>query len=90
MWDLLDVSGKGEARAAMEEADLATRVKGNKHNKVLVKERTTTMGLGENGYMTYRLGQSLLSFSSFPSDTTHSIGCPNVTLVNTQRHVCTD
>jgi hypothetical protein len=46
MWDLLYVSGKGEARAAMEAADSATVVKAAKQSKALVKERTSAMGVG--------------------------------------------
>ncbi len=57
MWDLLDVSGKGEAPAAMEAAALAARVKGAKQSQTVVKERAAVMDLGENGYMAYRLGQ---------------------------------
>ena len=32
-------------------------VKGAKQNQTEVKERVAVMGLGENGYMAYRLGQ---------------------------------
>ena len=54
---MLDVSGKGEAPAAMEAAALAARVKGAKQSQTVVKERAAVMDLGENGYMAYRLGQ---------------------------------
>ena len=33
-----------------------TLVKGAKQNKIVVTERVTVMGLGDNGYMTYHLG----------------------------------
>ena len=40
------MSGKGEARAAMEAAVLAVCVTGNDHIKAVVKERVTDMGVG--------------------------------------------
>ena len=45
----------------IRQAALAARVKGDvkdvKQNQTVVKERVAVMGLGENGYMTYHLGQ---------------------------------
>ncbi len=36
---------------------LTIHVKVTKESQTVVKERATVMGLGENGYMAYRLGQ---------------------------------
>jgi hypothetical protein len=57
MWDLLDVSDKGDTHVEMEVEALATHVKDAKQNKTVVTERATDMGLRENVYMTYHLGQ---------------------------------
>ena len=43
---------------------LAVRVKDAKQSRVVVTERVTVMGLGANGYMSYRLGVSYF-FSLF-------------------------
>ncbi len=68
MWELLDVTGKEEVRAAMKAAALAARVKGGKEgmkqSRKTVTERAADMGLGENGYMVYVLGAACL-FSLF-------------------------
>jgi hypothetical protein len=70
MWELLDVAGKEEARAAMKAAALATCVKGAKQSKAVVTERAADMGLGENGWQAYRLGAACF-FSLFES--THTV-----------------
>ena len=56
MWELLDDTGKEGARAVMKTVDLPARLKDTKGSKVVVTERAAVMGLGENGYMAYRLG----------------------------------
>jgi hypothetical protein len=64
MWDLLDVTDKEETCTTMKTTDLVVCVKDAKQIRVVVTERATVMGLGANGYMSYRLGVSYF-FSLF-------------------------
>ena len=49
-------------RRVIREVALAARVKGAGQSKAVVTERAADMGLGENGYMAYRLGAACFFF----------------------------
>jgi hypothetical protein len=84
MWELLDVAGKEEARAAMKAVVVATAKEGVKQSKKTVTERAADMGLGENGYQIYRQGAVCL-FSLF--EAIHTVALRRVAVCN--RHTLT-